>query len=63
MSKKSDLLKHKVEKFLHYYEIFEEHGDCKAVRSHALLRDIHGLIPELQDEVDNRLRALEYLDE
>jgi hypothetical protein len=63
MSKKSNLLKHKVEKFLHYYEIFEEYGDCKAVRSHALLRDVYKLIPEIQNEIDNRLRALEYLNE
>ena len=63
MSKKSELLEQKVFSFMYYYAIFEEKGDCKAVRSHALLRDIIKLIPEIQDEIDQRLLELGYLKE
>ena len=63
MSDLSDDLKKKVDQFLHYYEIFEEDGSCKAVRSHKLLRDIVILIPELQDEIDTRLAVLGFVED
>jgi len=62
MSDLSDDLKKKVDQFIHYYEIFEEDGSCKAVRSHKLLRDVLILIPDLQDEIDLRLIALGFVE-
>lgn len=61
MSNLSNELKTKVDQFLHYYEIFEEDGSCKAVRSHKLLRDLLHMIPELQDEIDTRLIELGFV--
>ncbi len=62
MSDLSDDLKKKVDQFIHYYEIFEEDGSCKAVRSHKLLRDVLILIPDLQDEIDLRLITLGFVE-